>query len=120
VSSATYFSNLLKDKDRRLKTKLTLSLILLVNLRIGGYSIWNAKFNRTPYKRRLYNYSGHEHLTVSMQPRKYSEDTFKMELGKLEDVFRSTWKLAVLDYEELGGLSDLGSRDYAHSVQILG
>jgi hypothetical protein len=28
VSSATYFSNLLEDKDRSLKIKLTLSLIL--------------------------------------------------------------------------------------------
>jgi hypothetical protein len=28
VSSVTYFSNLLEDKDRRLKIKLTLSLIL--------------------------------------------------------------------------------------------
>jgi hypothetical protein len=27
-ASATYFSNLLEDKDRRLKIKLTLSLIL--------------------------------------------------------------------------------------------
>jgi hypothetical protein len=42
VSSATYFSNLLEDKDRRLKNKLTLSLILRVNLRLGGYSIWSA------------------------------------------------------------------------------
>jgi hypothetical protein len=42
VSSATYFSNLLEDKDRRLKIKLTLSLILRVNLRLGGYSIWSA------------------------------------------------------------------------------
>jgi hypothetical protein len=42
VSSATYFSNLLKDKDRRLKIKLTLNLILRVNLRLGGYSIWSA------------------------------------------------------------------------------
>jgi hypothetical protein len=42
VSSATYFSNLLEDKDRRLKIKLTLSLILQVNLRLGGYSIWSA------------------------------------------------------------------------------
>jgi hypothetical protein len=41
-----------------------------------------CEFNRTSYKRRLYNYSGHEHLTISMQPRKYSEDTFKMELGR--------------------------------------
>jgi hypothetical protein len=42
VSSATYFSNLFEDKDRRLKIKLTLSLILPVNLRLGGYSIWSA------------------------------------------------------------------------------
>jgi hypothetical protein len=42
VSSATSFSNLLEDKDRRLKIKLTLSLILRVNLRLRGYSIWSA------------------------------------------------------------------------------
>jgi hypothetical protein len=36
------FSNLLEDKDRRFKTNLTLSLILRVNLRLGGYSIWSA------------------------------------------------------------------------------
>jgi hypothetical protein len=42
VSSTTYFSNMLEDKDRRLKIKLTLSLILRVNLRLGGYSIWSA------------------------------------------------------------------------------
>jgi hypothetical protein len=35
-------------------------------------------------KENLTNYSGHEHLTVSMQPRKYSEDTFKMEFGEPE------------------------------------
>jgi hypothetical protein len=38
-----------------------------------------------------------------MQPRKYSENTFKMKIGKLEDAFRSTRTPAVLDYEELGG-----------------
>jgi hypothetical protein len=42
MSSVTYFSHLLEDKDRRLKIKLTLSLILRVNLRLGGYSIWSA------------------------------------------------------------------------------
>jgi hypothetical protein len=42
VSSAIYFSNLLEDKDKRLKIKLTLSLILWVNLRLRGYSIWSA------------------------------------------------------------------------------
>jgi hypothetical protein len=37
----------------------------------------NCEFNRTPCKRRFDNYSGHEHLTASMQSRKYSKDTFK-------------------------------------------
>jgi hypothetical protein len=52
VSSATYFSNLREDKHRRLKIKLTLSLILRVNLRLGSYSILHkeCEFNRTPYK----------------------------------------------------------------------
>jgi hypothetical protein len=44
VSSVTYFSNLLEDKDKRFKTNLTLSLILQFNLRLGGYSIWSAIF----------------------------------------------------------------------------
>jgi hypothetical protein len=42
VSSATYFSNLLEDKDRRLKIKLMLRLILRVNLRLRNHSIWSA------------------------------------------------------------------------------
>jgi hypothetical protein len=41
-----------------------------------------CEFNRTPYKRRLDNYSGHERLIALMQPRKYSEDTFKMEFRR--------------------------------------
>jgi hypothetical protein len=55
----------------------------------------------------LDNYLGHEHLTASTQPRKYSEDTFKTKLGKLEDTFRSTWTPTVLGYEELRGLCDI-------------
>jgi hypothetical protein len=38
VSPVTYFSNLLEDKDKRLKTKLTVSLILRVNLRLEATS----------------------------------------------------------------------------------
>jgi hypothetical protein len=63
---------------------------------------------------------GHEHLIALKQLRKYSEDTFKMEFGELEDAFRSTRKPAVLDYEELGGLLDPGPHDCAHGVYILG
>jgi hypothetical protein len=66
-----------------------------------------CEFHHTLYKRRLDNYSGHEHLAASIQPRKHSEDTFKMEFGELKDAFRSTRKPAVLDYKELGSLSDL-------------
>jgi hypothetical protein len=46
VLSATYFlnyfSNVLQDKDKRPKIKLTLSLILRANLRLEGYSICSA------------------------------------------------------------------------------
>jgi hypothetical protein len=42
-----------KDKKRRFKTNLTLSLIFRFNLRLRGYSIWSAIFRRTPYKTRL-------------------------------------------------------------------
>jgi hypothetical protein len=82
VSSATYFLNPLEDKDRRFKTKLTLKLILRVNLRLRGYSIWSASLTAPHIKEDLDNYSRHEHLTASMQLREYSEDTFKIEFGK--------------------------------------
>jgi hypothetical protein len=68
--------------DRIFKTKLTLSLILRVNLRLGGYSIWSASSITPHIKEDLDNYLGHEHLIASMQLRKYSEDTFKMEFGR--------------------------------------
>jgi hypothetical protein len=47
-------------------------------------------------------------------------DNFKMKFEELEDAFRSTWTSAVLGYEEIGDLSDPGSRDCAHSVLFLG
>jgi hypothetical protein len=78
-----------------------------------------CELNRTPCKRRLDNYSGHEHLTASKQPMKYSEDTLRMEFGRTRrDAFRSTRKPAVLDYEERG-LSDPKPRDCVHGVHIL-
>ena len=42
-----YFSKFWKIKTRRLKTDLTLSIILRFNLRLGGYSIWSASSSRT-------------------------------------------------------------------------
>jgi hypothetical protein len=43
-----------------------------------------------------------------------------MKFGELEDAFKSTRTPAVLDYEELGGLSDLGTRDCGRGVLFLG
>jgi hypothetical protein len=82
VSSATYFSNLLEDKDKRFKANLTLGLILRFNLRLGGYSIWSASLIAPHIKEDMTTTWGHEHLTTSEQPMKYSEDTFKMEFGR--------------------------------------
>jgi hypothetical protein len=120
VSSTTYFLNIFEDMERRLKTKLTLSLILRVNLRLGHYSIWSAN-SITPHKK--------EDLTTTRgistsQPRYNQGSTRKTpsrcSLGELEDTFRSTRTTAVLDYEELGGLSDPVPWDCARSVHILG
>ena len=47
VSSTAYFSNFWKIQARRLKTEVTLSLILRFNLRLGGYSIWSASTSHT-------------------------------------------------------------------------
>ena len=41
------FFKFLKIQARRLKTEVTLSLILRFNLRLGGYSIWSASTSRT-------------------------------------------------------------------------
>jgi hypothetical protein len=82
VSSATYFSNLLEDKDKRLKIELTLNMTLRFNLRLGGYSIWSANLISPHIKED--NYSGREHLTASMESRKYSEDIFRMKFGRTQ------------------------------------
>jgi hypothetical protein len=119
VSSATYVSNLLKDKDRRLKTKLTLSLILQVNLRLGGYSIWSVSLIAPHIKEDLTTTRG-----MSISQRQCSQGSTRKNPsrwspGELEDASRSTRTPAVLDFEELRGLSDLDPRDCAHSVHIL-
>jgi hypothetical protein len=79
-----------------------------------------CEFNRTLYKRRFDNYSGHEHLIASMQLRKYSEDTLKMEFRGLKDAFRSTRKLAELDYKELESLSNPDIRDCTRGLNLTG
>ena len=88
VSSTAYFSKFWKIKTRRLKTDLTLSLILRFNLRLEGYS-YGARVHRTPYKRRL---SGLEHLTASIQPEVLGRSLEELDgaLEVLEDDFIST------------------------------
>jgi hypothetical protein len=52
-----------------------------------------------------------------MQPSKYSKKDFKTELQKKpKTTSKALDKPAVLSYEELGGLSDPGPRDYVHNV----
>jgi hypothetical protein len=52
-----------------------------------------------------------------MQPRKYSKKNFKMELQEKPKTASKVFeKSAVLSYEELGGLSDLGLRGCVHNV----
>ena len=53
---------------------MILILILQLNLRLKGYSIWSASTSCTIYREMN---SGLEHLIASMQPRKYSEDYSK-------------------------------------------
>jgi hypothetical protein len=52
-----------------------------------------------------------------MQPSKYSKKNFKTELcKKSKTTSKVLEKLAVLSYEELRGLSDLGLRGCVHNV----
>jgi hypothetical protein len=52
-----------------------------------------------------------------MQPRRYSKKNFKTELQKKPKIASKVLdKFAVLSYEELGGLSDLGLRGYVNNV----
>jgi hypothetical protein len=52
-----------------------------------------------------------------MQPRKYSKKNFKMELQKKpKTTLEVLEKPAILNYEELGDLSDPGLRDCVHNI----
>jgi hypothetical protein len=52
-----------------------------------------------------------------MQPSKYSKKNFKAELCKKpKTTSKVLEKPAVLSYEELGGLSDLGPQNCVHNV----
>jgi hypothetical protein len=104
-----FFRKYSKDKKkRRLKTNLTLSLILRFNLRLGGYSIWSAINHRTPCKKR--GNSGHEHLIASMQPKEYSKKDFNTELRKeVEDYLRSTRRACSTQLRRARGLVRAGA-----------
>jgi hypothetical protein len=52
-----------------------------------------------------------------MQPSKHSKKDFKTKLlKKLKTASEVLDKPAVLSYEELGGLSDPGPRDWVHDI----
>jgi hypothetical protein len=107
MSSVTYFSNLLEDKDRRFKIKLTLSLILRVNLRLGGYSICSASLIAP-------------HIKKTGAAKEVLGGHFQDEVREnSKDAFRSTRKPTVLGYEELGGLSDPGTWDCPRGTLLL-
>ena len=98
VSSTAYFSIFLKIQARRLKTEVTLSLILRFNLRLGA-TPYGARVHRASYKRRFRGLS----TSQPRSNRKYLEDYSKHSIGSsepldemfraleaLEDAFRST------------------------------
>jgi hypothetical protein len=75
------FQIYLEDKDRKVKSNLTVRLILWFNLRLKGYSIWSAIFIAPCIKE---DYSRYEHAIASRQSRKYSEDTFNTMFGRTQ------------------------------------
>jgi hypothetical protein len=119
VSSTTYFSKFLEDKDRRFRANLT-QPDSTSQPKARGLLHMECEFNHTKYKRRLDNYSRHEHLTISMQPRKYSEDTFKMESGRTRRRLQKYSEACSTRLRRARDLSDSGPQDCAHSVHILG
>jgi len=91
-------------------SKLTLSLILRFNLRLGGYSIWSATTRHTPIYIKDFQKTprplGQEHLAASAQLVKNSEDAIRAKLQGSLDSSEVLEDLRLLGHEELGGLSD--------------
>ena len=85
----------LESESRTFKTNLILSLILLLNLRLGGYSPYGVRFSSHYHTE---DYLGLEQLIGLMQSRKYSKTPSKHSMP------------AIFDYKEIGCLSNLGSR----------
>jgi hypothetical protein len=70
IINGLFFEFIWKIRTGRFMTNLTLSVILRLNLSLRSYSIWSTIFIAPHIKE---DYSGHEHLIASRQPRKYSE-----------------------------------------------
>ena len=86
-------SNFTQKTERTLKTGMTLSLILRLNLRLGGYSIWSASTSRIIF------YQDFGGLSTS-QPRinrKYLEDYSMYSKEGLEATRRMFGQLEVLE-----------------------
>jgi hypothetical protein len=106
VSSATYFSNLLEDKDRRLKIKIDTQPNSTSLPQARGLLHMECEFNRSPYKE---DRTTTRNMSTS-QPRRSQGSTrttpSRRSSEELKDAFRSTQTHAVLGYEDLEGLSD--------------
>ena len=127
------------EDQRTQMTELILNPIHQFKQRLGGYSIWSASTSRT-----IHPDSGLEHLIVSMQLKKHSEDYTKAldglrgrtacsrgtrnvrlhgrgpkALEVLEGRLQKRPTPARLDYEEFGGLSGPGQQDCPQVRNIL-
>jgi hypothetical protein len=84
-----------------------------------GYSIWRVSLIASHIKEDLTTTQG---MSTS-QPRRSQgsirNTPSRLSSGELEDTFRSTRTPTVLGYEELGGLSDPGTRNCARGILFL-
>ena len=111
------------DKDLRLILK-TLKLILRINLRLGGYSIWSAIFI-APHKEdqvlKILNLLGQEAPRSFEAAREVLEEFLQDQIFKRSRILLQKYqKPAVIGYEELGGLSDPRPQDSLHGTDLYG
>jgi hypothetical protein len=78
-----------------------------------------CEFNRTPYREDWTTTRGMSNSQRQCSQRSTRRTLSRCSSGELEDAFRSTWTPAVLGYEELGGLSDPGTRDCPRGTLLL-
>jgi hypothetical protein len=89
------FLKFLEDKSRRFKINFDLQPDFLIQPKAHGLLHMECEFNRTPYKRRLENYSAHEQLTASIHDtakkvlRRHLHDEVRKNLKTPSEVLKS-------------------------------